>query len=89
MPYNPCALLTGAVKRACDNAQATVPGGPNSGTNGGIISGPGSDWWRHATFRIVEVVVGVAMLIAAVKAMTSSSPTVNVIAKGVKKAATA
>jgi hypothetical protein len=92
MTYTPCALLTGAVKTACENAQATVPG--NNGTTGssgssGIFSGPGSDWWRHAMFRIVEVIVGIAMVIAGAKALTASSSTVNVVAKGVKKAATA
>jgi hypothetical protein len=40
-------------------------------------------------FRIVEVIVGIAMVISGAKALTSSSSTVNVVAKGVKKAATA
>lgn len=92
MTATPCAFLWGHMKTACENAQATVPGsgdGNTSGTSGGFLSGPGSDWWRQAMFRVVEVVVGVAMIIAAVKAMVSSSPTVNVVAKGVKKVAKA
>lgn len=83
----PCELLTGAMRTDCEKAQATVPGGPNAG--GGIFSGPGSDWWRQAMFRVVEVVVGVAMVIAGVKALTSSSPTIKVVTQGVKKAAKA
>jgi len=86
MPSTPCAFLTGALKDACEKAQTTVPGGSNS-SPGGIISGPGSDWWRQAMFRVVEVVVGVAMVIAAVKALTSSSATVKVVSQGVKKVA--
>lgn len=92
MTATPCAFLWGHMKTACENAQATVPGssdGSTSGSSGGIFSGPGSDWWRQAMFRVVEVVVGIAMIIAGVKALTSSSPTINVVAKGVKKAATA
>lgn len=86
MPSTPCAFLTGALKDACDNAQKTVPGGSNS-SSGGIFSGPGSDWWRQAMFRVVEVVVGVAMVVAAVKALTGSSPTIKVVSQGVKKVA--
>lgn len=86
MPSTPCAFLWGHMKDSCEKAQATVPGNDSS-TSGGVFSGPGSDWWRQATFRVVEVVVGVAMVIAAVKALTSSSPTIKVVSQGVKKVA--
>lgn len=90
MPSTPCAFLWGHMKTACENAQATVPGGSDGNTSksgGGVFSGPGSDWWRQAMFRVVEVVVGVAMVIAAVKALTSASPTVKVVSQGIKKVA--
>lgn len=90
MPSTPCAFLWGHMKESCEKAQATVPGNQNGNTTqsgGGFLSGPGSDWWRQATFRVVEVVVGVAMIVAAVKALTSSSSTVKVVSQGVKKVA--
>lgn len=92
MTSTPCAFLWGHMKVACENAQAQVPGSqdgnaPKSG--GGIFSGPGSDWWRQAMFRLVEVVVGIAMVIAAVKGLTGSSPTIKVVSQGVKKVASA
>lgn len=90
MSTTPCAFLWGHMKESCEKAQATVPGdqsGNTSGGSGGIFSGPGSDWWRQAMFRIVEVVVGVAMVIAAVRGLVSSSPTVKVISQGVKAGA--
>jgi hypothetical protein len=94
---SPCEFLTGKMRTACENAQKTVPGNDGSGSSdgsqaggsGGLFSGPGSDWWRHAAFRLVEVVVGIAMVVAAVKAFTSSSDTVKVISQGVKKVAKA
>lgn len=90
MSTTPCAFLWGHMKDACEKAQATTPGaqdGNSQGTTGGIFSGPGSDWWRQAMFRVVEVVVGVAMVVAAVKALISSSPTVKVVTQGAKKVA--
>lgn len=88
MPSTPCALLTGKMKDACEKAQATVPGNSDgTQSSGGIFSGPGSDWWRQAMFRMVEVVVGVAMIIVGVKALVSSSPTIKVVAQGAKKVA--
>lgn len=92
MPSTPCAFLWGHMKEACEKAQATVPGeggqdGNSQGNSGGIFSGPGSDWWRQAMFRLVEVVVGVAMVIAGVKALVSSSSTVKVVTQGAKKVA--
>lgn len=87
MPSDPCALLTGAMRDSCYEGMKDSKSG--SGSGGGILSGPGSDWWRQSMFRVVEVVVGIAMVIAAVKAITSSSPTVKVVTQGVKKVAKA
>jgi len=92
VPSTPCAFLWGHMKTSCENAQKTVPGnggngGDQTGSSGGVFSGPGSDWWRQAMFRVVEVVVGVAMIIAAVKSLSSGSSTINVVTKGVKKVA--
>lgn len=94
-----CDIYTGALHDACVKTNKDLgydaQGNPIPGyvppSSGGSIFGvplPGSDWQRHITFRIVEVIVGVAMIIAGVKALTSSSPTVKVIASGVKKVGT-
>lgn len=82
MPSDPCQFLSGAMKTACQNAQNYAQ---NGGTSGGIFSGPGSDWWRHAFFRVIEVVVGTALVVVGVKAFISGSDTAKVVVQMGKK----
>lgn len=85
-PADPCWFLTGAMKTDCEKAQSlAVNGGSGAGVLGNILSSPGSEWWRHAVLRVVEVVVGTAMIIAGVRALTRGSETVNVITQGARK----
>lgn len=79
---NPCALLTGAVKEKCEKAQqdAQNPGGVLDS----LVGSPGSEWWRHAVLRVAEVIIGTAMIIAGVRALTKGSDTVNVLVQGGK-----
>jgi hypothetical protein len=91
-----CTLLSGHFRDVCistnkslgfDEHGNKVTGTPqNSGGDSFFgIPLPSSDWWRHFIFRSAEVIVGVGMVIAGIKAFTSSSDTTKVIVSGAKK----
>lgn len=82
---NPCLGLTGAMRAACDKAQQDAQGGNSAPWYASLFASPGSDWWRHAVIRVAEVVIGTAMVIAGVRALTRGSDTVKVIAQGAQK----
>jgi len=89
-PVNPCLALPPVLKGPCqktwDQAHAapTAPGTPSGNSFFGIPI-PGSDWMRHLMFRAGEVIVGIAMIVVGIKALTNGSQTINVITKTARK----
>jgi len=72
-----------------DSSGKPLQGVPQD-TGGGSFFGiplPGSAWWRHFMFRVMEVGIGVAVIVVGVKAFTASSDTVKVSVEGGKKIA--
>lgn len=73
------------MRDACDKAQQDAQGGNPAPWYSSLFVSPGSDWWRHAVIRVAEVVIGVAMVIAGIRALTGGSGTVKVLVEGGKK----
>lgn len=73
------------MKTQCQKTQNDVQNGTVPSVLGSLFQSPGSDWWRHAVLRVVEVVVGVAVVIVGVRTLARGSETVNVVASGVRK----
>lgn len=86
--YDSCVALN--QQEGLDAHGKPLPAGstPAPGNTGGSFFGvplPSSAWERHLMFRIVEVVIGVAIVIVGVKAFTASSPTTKLIVQTGKK----
>lgn len=86
---DPCALLFGDFKTACENTGKLVSGGSSggsSGSSGGSGSGPGlTGDLRHLMLRVAEVGIGIALVIIAGHSfLTGASPakTARKVARG-------
>jgi len=87
--YKHCVELNASEGK--DEHGNPIPGAPTPSpdSSGGSFFGipiPGSAWQRHIMFRAAEVIVGIAIIVAGVKAFTGSSQTVRIITEPAKKA---
>jgi hypothetical protein len=91
-------MLPGKMKDMCQKTFQEGPYAPQNGTPAPSSGGTNSLWdiltgsyspfsLRHFMIRVVEVIVGGAMVIVAIKTLMNSSPTTKVIVQGVKKVA--
>lgn len=95
MAGDPCSLLFGSMKQACENTRTLAGGGSSSGSGdtssggsgllGGLLPNITGDL-RHLMLRVAEVGIGIGLVLIAGSALIKSSSTANNAVKTVKKA---
>lgn len=85
MAGDPCALLYGDFKTACENTWKLAGGGGDSGGSGGSGSGAGfTGDLRHLMLRVAEVGIGIALVIIAGHSFLSGASPTKVARKAVR-----